>query len=143
MDGLTNIQILDRVLKFFATTTVEPLHFSVISNLFNSELVLDEGFMVSEKELQTIINKLVKDGYVIHQFAHTDAGIDVYMYRITFEGQFLYDNGGYDKKIKLQNSSLKSARIINGTIAITGSIVALFYLLETIKHYIMPLFQCR
>ena len=88
MKQLTHIQKLDRVLKFFATNTIaeKSLHFDVLSNLLNEELSL-EDVSIDNKELQTIINKLVKDEYLFPQFAHTDAGIDVYMYRITFEGQ--------------------------------------------------------
>jgi len=107
-----------------------------------------------DKEINIILDKLVKDGYVLQQqrkameeHKWVEKGTEYY---ISFEGRYFVEKGGYrqqdldkeqERKIKnqrLRRADLKDLILTVG--AILAGLYALYTLLKVLHHLIHPLF---
>lgn len=114
------------------------------------EIAKDEQLQL-ERETQSILGKLVKDGYAKLELVD-DIGenYDPYAivntnhseYSITFEGLVFLEQNGYTGKHRKEQSQIKRNNILNFFIAFSGTIAAIYYLLEIIKNYILPHCNC-
>lgn len=112
----------------------------------------------ADKEVNIILNKLVKDGNVLSQKRKEiqnhnwiETGVEYY---ISFEGKYLLENGGYtqkimeDKSINTTNQIRQQRQQINNWIVAVGAIVAgLYYGIQMLKdlyHFVHSLnFGCH
>ena len=110
MEELTPIQKIDKVLIFFATHKMADLYMPyevIITNCLN-----EDGRKFNNNELVMILNKLQKDGYILHDNGtHPYTQKETPLYFITFEGKIFYQQGGYGQQIIRQND--ENVRVLN------------------------------
>lgn len=96
-------------------------------------------------EIQSALNKLVKDGYVEIREVGRESITDIY-YMITFEGRIWKEQGGYqcEKKENDRINALADAQqeasvrmvLLTRIVAIGTSVAAIYYLLEVVKYFL-------
>jgi len=138
MKELSPLEKLDAVLK-----ALEKHHSEKHHDLISMQQILDIEYpQVKFGETFFILKKLVKDGYLDAKdvkIPNTET-LNTY-YLVNFDGRIFNQLGGYTKREKIINSELNTAKLLNWAIAISGGMAAIYYLLEILKSYIIPLFQ--
>ena len=148
MTELTPIKKIDTVLAFFATNKVAELYMPyevIITYCLN-----EDGSKFENNELVMILNKLQKDGYILHdKGTHPSTQKDRHLYYITFEGKVFYQQGGYGQQLINSASESIRAEIAEKTqkgnqlvliwltviLAVGALIAAWYYLTELWKFY--------
>jgi len=149
MEHITPIhEKLDSVLSFFVTSPsakgYSNLEF-ILKKLWEENILTPEGL-----EIQKILNKLIKDGYIdyteheVYEQTGSFAGRKFErVYSATWEGIYFYEIGGYrqsfNEKKRLNNLETnvqklnKRAYLLTLIIAIGTSIAAIYYFIEILK----------
>jgi hypothetical protein len=142
------LEKLDKVLSFFVTSPSAKGYSNlelILKRLWEENILTPEGL-----EIQKILNKLAKDGYVdyrdheVYEQTGAFAGKKVErVYSVTWEGIYFHDIGGYSQsfheKRRLTNLETnvqklnKRAYFFTLIIAIGTSIAAIYYLIEILK----------
>lgn len=126
MENLTLVERLDALLEFIV---IEKDNHGIV-----------DFYTDNYKRGIELSDKLERDGY-IKRVTKTSSGLTQVDNTATIEGRIFYSLGGYkqhfkNNKIKLLNLRLQALAVIGG-----GIFAALYYSLEILKSYAMPLFQ--
>lgn len=93
----TPIEVIDKVLHFFATKEIAKTYIPY-------DLIL-HSFKLYTNDLIMILNKLKKDEYVCREEITNKLTKEVVNgYRITFEGLLFYNQGGYEQEMIRRNA---------------------------------------
>lgn len=76
--------------------------------------------IIKFKDLQLVLNKLVKDGYVEAMMQkkvnlNTKEEVDEMCYRLTFEGKVFIQNKGYSRQYELESIKIRTLQIYEAT----------------------------
>lgn len=133
----SSIRKLDFVLKLLVTNpNINPyasfdlIYSASLVNAPNVDALARTG-VEWRVELLRILEKLISDGYLSRD--------DSANYRVTFNGEFCYYKGGYEKSIKNETTK-KIIQDIKDILLIVGSFTAgigalLLFFWEIYKHY--------
>lgn len=106
-----------------------------------------KSMKLMEPQIEVILRKLVKDGYVDKTLYVVDIEGKEFEpsrdeFTINFDGLVFHEQGGYINQYNKERRAELTSTIINYTIAISGGIAAVYYLLEIFKNYIVPHCNC-
>ena len=146
------MQMLDKVLDWFALESDNLFeneeNENVLESLVYFYIIKHSPELENAKyflsNITPILNKLKKDGYLdTKEITPTSSDKSYPLYSVTLDGKFFSNKGGYTHQYELDNRTIRTAKILNATIAISGGVVAVYYVFEIIRHYIMPLLRCQ
>ena len=89
------------------------------------------------KSLHLIMNKLVKDGYVIYLLPEKDGikvdDISLWVYEISYDGKSFIEKGGYEQKFKNEKIELKYKEWSTFALIFGGVAAGIYYTFELLK----------
>lgn len=127
------IKNLDSVLYFLANHVPKKAGSTEIMIGLKARKVV-----VTDNELNLILNKLSKDEFITIKQAFTNSPIVFILYSITFEGLVFYQQGGYAAQIRKDSLQRKTQKILfwfTGIVAVGTLIAAFYYSIEIWKFY--------
>jgi hypothetical protein len=140
-------EVLDLLVDLQSAAILSPLsgdnyYDDFERNCFATSVILTaynkKHFNIDYNEMYMILDKLIQDKQVLQMHR----GDELQNVKLSYKGKLTNELGGYYERYRKDNQAKVTSVVINYTIAISGSIAAIYYLLEIFKNYILPQCNC-
>jgi hypothetical protein len=98
-----------------------------INNIYS--LIQDYDIEIKYEELYLLIDKLLVDKY-IYKTDSIETGGSEDLYYLNLTGKVFIEQGGYVRKNKIDNSSIRTLTVLSWLIAIASGIAAVYYIIS-------------